>query len=292
MSSCLICNNQEWDKYYSYSDYDFLICKKCGLGKLSPQPTKEYLDKYYARVYRKNNKNEHVEDFALNYEQKRADIIIPFIKNNSNNLEVTMALDVGCSTGTLLYNIKSRLNATDCVGIELNENYFSYAKQRSDLNLNSELSQNCALEDADLPMGSFDVVTLVHVLEHMPKPEESLEIIYDLLSDEGVFYLEVPDLYTPYSNLKNKYIAPYHLFYFNNSNLSFYLEKLGFSIIEKSKVSNTSCRFLLKKAKENNKKLELSENYYNDVIHSLKKYRFIKYPYIFFKQQVKRLVRK
>tara|TARA_B110000444_G_C18794063_1_gene573951 strand:- start:260 stop:1318 length:1059 start_codon:yes stop_codon:yes gene_type:complete len=42
---------------------------------------------------------------------------------------------------------------------------------------------------------NFDLITIVHVLEHLDKPSENIMKLKNLLSDEGVIYAEVPNLY-------------------------------------------------------------------------------------------------
>lgn len=42
---------------------------------------------------------------------------------------------------------------------------------------------------------NFDLITIVHVLEHLDKPKNNLVELKELLSKEGVVYAEVPNLY-------------------------------------------------------------------------------------------------
>ena len=45
----------------------------------------------------------------------------------------------------------------------------------------------------NLPHELFDIVSLWHVLEHLPQPNKIIEKIYDLLSSEGVLVIAVPN---------------------------------------------------------------------------------------------------
>ena len=42
---------------------------------------------------------------------------------------------------------------------------------------------------------NFDLITIVHVLEHLDKPIENIKELKNLLSNDGVIYAEVPNLY-------------------------------------------------------------------------------------------------
>jgi 2-polyprenyl-3-methyl-5-hydroxy-6-metoxy-1,4-benzoquinol methylase len=49
------------------------------------------------------------------------------------------------------------------------------------------------VEDADFDPGSFHLVTLWHVLEHVPAPRPFLERLHDVTGPGGVLVVEVPD---------------------------------------------------------------------------------------------------
>jgi SAM-dependent methyltransferase len=46
----------------------------------------------------------------------------------------------------------------------------------------------------DQSFGSFDFIRLSHVLEHMPDPVRSLKTLQRWLADDGVLYLETPNI--------------------------------------------------------------------------------------------------
>ena len=50
------------------------------------------------------------------------------------------------------------------------------------------------LEDNDFSNGYFDVVVMWHLLEHLPKPFDSLKEVNRLLKIGGVIGLEVPNV--------------------------------------------------------------------------------------------------
>ena len=42
---------------------------------------------------------------------------------------------------------------------------------------------------------NFDLITIVHVLEHLDNPRKKISELKNLLSEKGVIYAEVPNLY-------------------------------------------------------------------------------------------------
>ena len=91
--------------------------------------------------------------------------------------------DFGCGAGDFL-KLASQV-ASDACGVELQD---SFRKHLQSLNV------NCVANLHDLGNKSYDVVTLFHVLEHLPEPRVHLKTIYDTLlpSGKGKVIIEVP----------------------------------------------------------------------------------------------------
>ena len=49
--------------------------------------------------------------------------------------------------------------------------------------------------DSEINENDFDLITIVHVLEHLNKPIENILKLKNILSKNGVIYAEVPNLY-------------------------------------------------------------------------------------------------
>jgi SAM-dependent methyltransferase len=78
----------------------------------------------------------------------------------------------------------------------------------------------------DLPPGrSFGVVSLIHVLEHLPAPAADLKPALDALADDGRVLIEVPD---PYSQPTDLYLAD-HVSHFSAAALDAALARAGLS---------------------------------------------------------------
>jgi len=68
----------------------------------------------------------------------------------------------------------------------------------------------------EFPAGSFDVIRLNHVMEHMPDPVHSLKVLREWLSDHGVIYLEVPEIEREVAQkLRGRLFHFGHIFSFN-----------------------------------------------------------------------------
>jgi methionine biosynthesis protein MetW len=97
-------------------------------------------------------------------------------------------LDVGCASGGLLALLAPRAGRT--AGIELSQTAARAASAVAD-----EVHHG-GIADRDLPFapGSFDVVVLADVLEHLPDPEAGLRRAVDLARPGGALVISVPNI--------------------------------------------------------------------------------------------------
>jgi SAM-dependent methyltransferase len=75
---------------------------------------------------------------------------------------------------------------------------------------------------------SFDVVSMVHVTEHLFHPVQVLRLAHGLLRDGGLLFLEVPNSSQPLPALR-RYFRPKHNFYFTANTVRALAGKAGFT---------------------------------------------------------------
>lgn len=94
-----------------------------------------------------------------------------------------------------------------------------------------------AVDDAPLPWGAFDVVTMSHVLEHLADPREALARVHAALNDDGLLYLAVPDIDSVQFRIFGKrwnVVSPIvHVQYFTEASLRRAVEESGFEVISR-----------------------------------------------------------
>lgn len=92
------------------------------------------------------------------------------------------------------------------------------------------------LEDSGLQNESFDVILMIHVIEHMRDPLSSLQQVYEKLKKNGVFILETPR----YDTLSYKLLGKRerslscdgHIYFFTSKTLQELSIKAGFKVIK------------------------------------------------------------
>jgi SAM-dependent methyltransferase len=139
-------------------------------------------------------------------------------------------LDVGCGSGDFLAFVQAA-GRWKISGLEPNAAAARAAREGRGLNV--KIGQ---LPDATLPARSFDVITLWHVLEHVPNPAVVLADVRRLLKPEGVLIVGVPLGDSVEANWFKAnwagYDVPRHLVTFTHASLSEFAQRHGFYLEE------------------------------------------------------------
>mgnify|MGYP001814294641 CR=1 FL=1 len=140
-------------------------------------------------------------------------------------------LDIGCGTGDLLAVCEKdgwRISGTEPSdkARELAINKITYKKDvKKDLN-----------EFTDSSHGKFDVITMWHVLEHVPNLMEYIKSLKELLSPNGYLLVAVPNFKSHdashYKEFWAAYDVPRHLWHFSEKSIRNIFGKYDFKVIE------------------------------------------------------------
>ncbi|MBI4347190.1 MAG: methyltransferase domain-containing protein [Elusimicrobia bacterium] len=99
-------------------------------------------------------------------------------------------LDVGCERGTLLH----RLQRQGCIvqGTQLSSAAAEYARSRFGIDVFVG-----ELDAAPYADGSFDVILMLNVIEHLPDPDRYVGVAARLLRRGGLIWIEAPNVRSP-----------------------------------------------------------------------------------------------
>jgi 2-polyprenyl-3-methyl-5-hydroxy-6-metoxy-1,4-benzoquinol methylase len=94
-------------------------------------------------------------------------------------------LDVGCGSGIFLSYLNK--NKFDRYGLEINDEGVRICKKKNIPVISTDLMKT------NFQDKKYNVVTLIHVLEHLPSPVEILKKINKIIASDGVLVLVVPN---------------------------------------------------------------------------------------------------
>lgn len=210
------------DRNYGYSGmFGINRCRQCDLVYLCPRPMAVNIGSYYPGAnYSCFNKEEPEEPLDSWHPTMRL--------AHAFGINVRSLLDIGCGSGHFLH--RAQLAGLEVAGIEISD----FARQQSNTRLGKELVYS-SLEDAHFSSSSFDVVTMWHVLEHVPSPTDTLKAAHDLLRPGGILAVAVPNFDSLERRIWGKrwiaVDAPRHFYHFSQSTLESLLSKTGFELI-------------------------------------------------------------
>jgi 2-polyprenyl-3-methyl-5-hydroxy-6-metoxy-1,4-benzoquinol methylase len=176
---CLLCGSLRHRVVFREFDVDILRCLECRhvFSSFAADP---HYDGFWG--------DEVVDEDHSYWRQAREamyqDFLAKFLASRSGRL-----LDMGCGLGFFVRNVASLAN-WEAYGCEISPAAVRYAREKLGLD-NITCSR---LEDVGLSSGSFDIITLWDVIDHILRPDPVLRRCHTLLRDGGMCFLRTPNV--------------------------------------------------------------------------------------------------
>ena len=192
-------------------------CRKCGLVYMNPRPTSSEIGRYYPPVYDEHTASTLPNRFSI----AEAQIVTHYVPGPGN------ILDIGCAAGYFLRTMREM--GWEVSGVEPDADAAARAA-----GVEGAVVKRRALGPGEFGSGSFDVITLWSVLEHLHDPLGTLRLAADLLKPDGCMFIEVPNFASLERLLfQGKWFGldlPRHLYHFTPTTLTRLLSKAGFRV--------------------------------------------------------------
>lgn len=209
------------DYFLTNEEFDLLPHSKYGFLETLPQP--KNLDRYYES-----------ENYISHTDSQKTvfDKIYQFLKNYNIRYKLNLLpknsktiLDFGCGTGEFLAHAQKR-NLT-IFGIEPNPTALKIAQTKLG-------KDRISSGDIYSIPEQFDVITLWHVLEHIPHLENFLPTLISKLKPDGKLFIAVPNYQSYdasiYKNHWAAYDVPRHLWHFSPKSMKSLFSDFGMKI--------------------------------------------------------------
>ena len=187
--ACVFCGNASTPQFSTRDqageDCSFRRCTACRTQFIFPPPDSERLTRAYATTYYGDGESK----FGPTLEKARGFFANSRARQMTRGLQThSRVLDVGCGDGRLLRTI-SKQGDFDLYGVELPGKAAERAAKVPKINLHLG-----SLETARFPDEHFDLITLVHVIEHLPKPHETIQELARIIRPGGSLFLSFPNI--------------------------------------------------------------------------------------------------
>ncbi|MDC6365162.1 MULTISPECIES: class I SAM-dependent methyltransferase [Flavobacteriaceae] len=201
-------------KDFSVSGEPFELHQDSDLDMLVTYPQPSNIDSYY-------ESDDYIShtDSKTSFTDKLYHLVKGFnLKNktqiSTNQLDTPKSLlDIGAGTGDFLLHAKRK--GLQIKGVEPN-------KKARELALNKGIELESDIDS--LSNAKYDVITLWHVLEHLPNLEGQIEKMVSLLQPNGVLIVAVPNFKSfdakHYGTYWAGYDVPRHLWHFSKTSIS------------------------------------------------------------------------
>jgi SAM-dependent methyltransferase len=241
IKECEICRGNNFDvltipKDFLISNEKFSVvkCTKCGFVFTNPRPELSSLSDYYksddyiSHTDAERTLTERVYKLVKQYMLGKK---VRLIRNSYQKpASETTLLDYGCATGEFVLRVKQ--HGFDAFGYEPDSNARNKAIEKGVKVVDGDLLENHeSLEDDRL----YDIITLWHVLEHIPDLAQKGILFNKLLKKDGLIVVAVPEFLSFDAKFyKENWAAwdvPRHLNHFNDKTMVQYFGKYGFTLL-------------------------------------------------------------
>lgn len=303
VTNCPICDESNCFVYATKGQFDMplslSICKNDGMVFLNPRWSSfdyhRFYENDYDRYYRPkqiiSNDNESLKTKELG--KRLHDQIIKRLSKYVNDSLFNEVLELGSGPGHILLNFSLLYNSN----VSAIEPSFSCQKELSIKKIKIVADDLSADWQIDLKE-KFSFIYSRHVLEHTLNPLEILHKVHYALSDEGLFYLSVPNTLQPMRSLRGFWFRIVHTYYFSEITLAALCLKSNFIVLCKHfDRGHSDMTFILKKNMSTTKSdvIELKYHFYRVLLFFITydvKYFFkifIKFPCKFLKESFKKI---
>jgi 2-polyprenyl-3-methyl-5-hydroxy-6-metoxy-1,4-benzoquinol methylase/rubredoxin len=224
---CPLCGKSKATVISEMDSFGFKVryyrCQTCGFVFQNPGESAAADPVFYEETYRKlYQATEEPTAKDLRQQRLRAEYQLNLMQQHGV-CRLWRALDIGASSGTLMQTVHEAYGP-EMIGVEPGNAYRQLAEEKG-FKVYPSLEQLQANETA-----KFDLVTMMHVLEHLEDPLGTLrEIRTHLLEDHGFLLVEVPNFYA-----HDSYELA-HLSCFTEHTLSEMLKQAGYKIMHTRK---------------------------------------------------------
>ena len=229
--SCAVCNSSDLEEISTQAQFNIeahvCVCNDCGLSFLSPRWDKAtYLDFYinkYDHYYRENPSKLPAEKDPFSYYP----IIKRIEKSLANTNTPSKILDIGSGDGSKLESIQKAYPEAAFFAIEP-----SGTLQKELTKRNITFVSNDIETTWESQYQNFDFIIMRHVLEHMLDPISVLKKLHNVMADNGIIYIAVPNALNLDTPLTSFFFRAVHTYYFSPLSITNILKKAGFEIID------------------------------------------------------------
>lgn len=256
------------DYFITKDSFIVYACMSCRVLFTYPFPEPDIL---YSKYYKSEN--------YLSHNKKTSDLFSKLYRivqrinirkklrllEDINQSREKKILEVGAGIGDFLAACRNQ--GWKCFGIEPSDQARQVAKEFNKLDLLDSINKVGEM--------GFSIITLWHVLEHVPDLNETLQKLKSYLADNGRLIIAVPNHNSfdakHYKQFWAGYDVPRHLYHFNKKSLTSIMQSNGFRLIKTKPMIFDSfyVSLLSEKYRHNNLIINYLKGFWNGLVSNI-----------------------
>src|SRR5262245_38711675 len=225
--TCHICKARTFSQLFKKNGFDILKCSSCGIVFTKIPPGFDLLS-IYDESYFQGGQSDGYGDYVgteavLRREFKKSVSVIREMTGHRPGLKL---LELGSAYGFFLDEAAKYF---ECLGIEVSTPAAEHSRLRGHRVLDGVLTERAVSE-----IGRVDIVALFDVVEHLPDPIETFQLIDRCLNEDGVVVLTTGDIESLYAKVSGRswrlMTPPQHTFFFSPRTLRTIFERMNYKV--------------------------------------------------------------
>ena len=225
---CNICKSKQINDYFYVDKWNIVKCGDCGLVFVGNVPEDNELKSIYDDKFFLDGQKSPIEGGDITENPTYYNSIKRIEALKKQGYDSGRMLDIGCATGIFL---KAATSTYDCYGLDVSDVAVNIAVNQ--IGVNAKCGTVFDLKEDE---GTYDVITMWDVIEHVKDPTEYIKKTSNFLKKGGLLVVSTGNIDSLMFKIQKKkwhlMIPPFHLFYFNTNNIKKLLEKNGLEVLK------------------------------------------------------------
>ncbi|SRR5260221_7568502 len=229
---CQVCQGSAFRKLFRKNSFNILRCAGCGLVFTEIPEDLDLLD-IYDESYFEGGQDDGYADYLASEKVLRAEFrkSVGLIRKYCGREDNLKLLEVGSAYGFFLDEAAPFFM---CSGIEVSKPAVEFSRKRGHSVVHG-IVDNATMER----LGNFDVIVMLDVIEHLPSPSQTIDLLSRHLSPDGIMMIVTGDIGSALAKITGKFwrlmTPPQHTFFFSVSTLTRLLRQAGLSNLKINK---------------------------------------------------------